>query len=346
MILNSISEATHRIGRLILLATTAVLSLFLLLALLRIGLIYWLYSTVEEWVTVRLGLDYYGAQLATTVVVSIFTALLPTLAWYVLLGRKRLWGTAAMIGGQALICLLVYTVGGQVCFDRRTGAPLCYYADTPAGRVWSYTPGYDPKTGRPFRLYTREVQEREKAERRGQEEESRRRQAEEQGKLDAAQRQQQAEQRRLEQSERRWEEREQKKQELLEQRNQLAEQQRAVQAQRQLEREQRAREEEERRQEELERQRREDETRRLLTAEQQRREEAARIAEERELRRQAEQERRECEAAQREREAEQRRRDAEESRRREEGQRRRDARNRLIIELINRGVERIPRRNF
>lgn len=346
MTLNSIREASYRIGRLVLLAITAVLLLFVLLAVLRIGLIYWLYSTVEEWVTVRLGLDYYGAQLATTIVVSIFTALLPTLAWYILLGRKRVWGTAAMIGGQALICLLVYTVGGQVCFDRRTGAPLCYYADTQGGRVWSYTPGYDPKTGQPFKLYTREVQEREESERRGREEESRRRQAEEQRLRDATLRRQQAEQQRLEQSASQREEREQRKQEQIARRTQLAEQQQATEAQRQLEREQRAQGEEERRQQDLERQRREEESRRLLLVEGQRRQETARLEEERELRRQAEQVRRERAAEQREREAEQGRGDAEERRQREKEQRRKDARNRVVLDLINKGIERIPRRRY
>jgi len=73
--------------------------------------------------------------------------------------------STAPIGGWALIYLLVSTVGAEVCFDRKTGAPLCYYADTSKGRVWSRTPGYDPKFGREYKLYTRETLERETQER-------------------------------------------------------------------------------------------------------------------------------------------------------------------------------------
>jgi hypothetical protein len=62
-----------------------------------------------------------------------------------------------MIGVQVLICLSVYTLGCGVCFDRKTGKPLCYYADTLAGRVWGYTPGFDPSSGQEFKIYTREI---------------------------------------------------------------------------------------------------------------------------------------------------------------------------------------------
>lgn len=147
----------YRFAKYILIGITALLALFLLLAIFRIGFIYWLWSTVETWVTVRLGLDYYAAQLVTTIIVSIVTLLLPSLAWYLLLGKKQAWGTAAMIGGQALIFILVYTVGQGVCFDRRTGAPLCWYADTPEGRQFSLTPGYHPKYGIEYKQYTREM---------------------------------------------------------------------------------------------------------------------------------------------------------------------------------------------
>lgn len=151
-----------RAGRAALIGLTAVLGLFVLLAFLRFGFVYWIYATVENWVTERLGFDYYLAQLTTTAVVSVFTLLLPTLAWYVFLGKRKAWGVGAMIGAQALMCASVYTLGSRVCFDRRTGKPLCYYADGGRqGRIWSYTPGFDPESGREFRLYTREIKESE-----------------------------------------------------------------------------------------------------------------------------------------------------------------------------------------
>ena len=144
-----------------LIALAAVIGLFLLGAFFFFGIPYLLYSAVENWVTSRLGFDFYLARLFSTVFVIALSVVFPALAAYLIFGKRRLYGAAALIGIQAGICLLVYTVGSTVCFDRRTGKPLCYFADTDRGRVWSYTPGFDPASGKPFRLYTREIKESE-----------------------------------------------------------------------------------------------------------------------------------------------------------------------------------------
>lgn len=350
MSLNSMSQFSYRIGRMLLLIVTGVLAVFALLAVFRVGLIYWLNSTVEDWVTVRLGFDYYAAQLVTTIIVAIFIALLPSLAWYVLLGKKQAWGIAAMIGGQAMICLLVYTVGSQVCFDRRTGKPLCYYADTQKGRVWSYTPGFDPASGQPFKLFTREIKEQEDANVRRSLEESSKKLNEENRSRVAAPTQtpaQVARQNRVKDINPSLpsEESEPSKQESDEQRSQLArlrqeEGRRQQEAEdRRQERERQAREEEEAMRLEAERRGQVEESRRLQQIEDRRREESARFEDERERRRQEEQERREQEAASRRREEEARE-------RRENERRRKDARTRVIVDLINKGIDRIPRSRF
>jgi hypothetical protein len=148
-------------GRILLLAFVAVCLLLVALGFLRVGLIYWIYVTVEDWAAVRLGFDYYISNLAATAFTALFSLLLPMLAWYLFLGKKQVWGIGATVGAQLLMCIAIYTVGSGVCFDRRSGKPLCYFADTPKGRVWSYTPGFEPTTGKPFRLYTREIKEAE-----------------------------------------------------------------------------------------------------------------------------------------------------------------------------------------
>lgn len=127
------------------------------------GLSYFFYSIIENWVITRLGLDYYPARLFSTIISIGLTAIFPMLAWYLIFGKQKFYGALALIGIQAGICLLVYTVGSNVCFDRRTGKPLCYYTDTQKGRVWSYTPGFDPQSGKPFQLYTREIKDAEEA---------------------------------------------------------------------------------------------------------------------------------------------------------------------------------------
>jgi len=149
------------IGKVVLIAFTAICALFVALAFLRIGLIYAIYTMVEDWTAVRLGFDYYVSNLLATAFTAIFSMLLPTLAWYFFPGKKQVSGIGAIVGIQLLICAAIYTIGSGVCFDRRTGKPLCYYADTPKGRVWSYTPGFDPASGKDFRLYTREIKEAE-----------------------------------------------------------------------------------------------------------------------------------------------------------------------------------------
>jgi len=136
---------------------TILIIAYFVLSFFRIGLIFWLYSRIEAWVTVRLGLDYYPAQALTALAIAIVTFFMPSIAWYVLLGRKKIWGFILMAIVQVSAFGMVYTVGRDVSFDRTTGEPLKYYADTPEGRVFSFTPGFDPKFGLKFELYTREI---------------------------------------------------------------------------------------------------------------------------------------------------------------------------------------------
>jgi hypothetical protein len=151
------------VGKLLAISLSVVFVLFVLLAFLQFGFIYSIYALVEDWVAVRLGFDYYVSNLIATVFTSLFSLMIPTLAWYIFLGKRKAWGIGTLAGIQILICLSVYTIGSGVCFDRKTGKPLCYFADTPKGRVWSYSPGFDPESGTPFRSYTREIKELEDA---------------------------------------------------------------------------------------------------------------------------------------------------------------------------------------
>lgn len=153
-----LSDLLRRISRYVFIGIAVLLVLLLLLTLFRVSIGFWLWSTVETWATVRLGLDSDAAQLVTVILVSLITLLMPTLAWYFLWGKKQLWATGAVVGGQILIFLLVSTIGSGVCFDRQTGKPLCYYADIPGkGRVFSRTPGFDPVYPVEYKLYTREI---------------------------------------------------------------------------------------------------------------------------------------------------------------------------------------------
>lgn len=128
---------------------------------IRIGLTAWIYAASASWAASRLGLDYYSVEFFATTVSTVFALLLPGLAWFLIAGRRRVLGVSVVLGSLALMWVLVYTVGGDVYFDRRTGEPLRYYADTPRGRVFSFTPGFEPRYGVPFRPFTRSVAESE-----------------------------------------------------------------------------------------------------------------------------------------------------------------------------------------
>lgn len=157
----SLKQYGLNLGKILVIIVSFIIILFALLAFLQFGFIYAIYAVVENWVSGRLGFDFYISTLIATVFTSLFALLIPTLCWYIFLGKRKAWGIGTIIGIQVLICLSIYTIGKNVCFDRKTGKPLCHFADTTKGRVWSYTPGFDPVSGKEFRLYTREIREAE-----------------------------------------------------------------------------------------------------------------------------------------------------------------------------------------
>ncbi len=139
------------------LAVSIVILLFVFLAVLRIGFAFTIYSAVANWVTVRLGFDYYVAEFTAVVLTALIMMFLPSILWFFISGRSKEKATIATIVGMGIICLLVYTLGQDVYFNRQTGDPLRYYADTPNGRIFSFTKGFDPEYGNEFQPYTREI---------------------------------------------------------------------------------------------------------------------------------------------------------------------------------------------
>ncbi len=318
----------------------------LLFFLLRVVFGLWLYSFVSGWATTRLGFDYYVAELFTTVITAIAALLLPSVAAFVLFGRRRIVGMGTIIGSAAIVCLLVYTVGRDVCFDRQTGKPLCYYANTPSGRVFSFTPGFHPAIGTEFKLFTREVAEAEEIERRRQAELERERQETERRKQAAEFNRRQLEHQQQEQRQRADERREQQRREVEAGRQERARQLREESVRLAAERAQRQRE--------LELKQEQERTRQAEKTSQQRRETEAQLAQEAEARRRddeyarrqeiARQQR--DEAARREARREQQEREEEINRQAEARRTRKLERDRMIWGTINRAIERIPRRRY
>ncbi len=316
--MNSIKAKLIRWG----LAIVGIVFAFLaLLSLLHMGAAFGLYAALAKWATVRLGLDYYAANTLAVALTSVILILLPNIPGILLPVRHRLRIAGVVVGITAAVGALVYTVGRDVYFDRTTGEPLRYYADTPDGRVFSFTPGFEPRYGIEFKPYTRDAVNREieqkrreqsrQLERQKQEEEARRQQAIEAQRREAdALRQQELERQRQEMAEARKQQAEESERQLELKRLEAAERQQALEQQRLEAQEQARQADEQRRLAEQQRQQEEAESRRR-EAERQRQEAQAQrqrqLEEEREQRQRDEQReaaRRQEEEAERARKAE------------------------------------------
>ena len=155
------SESMLRAVRAVFLVLAVIVGIIVLVSILRVGFAFWLFSYVANWATVRLGLDYYMSEFVAVLLSSAIMYAIPGFGGLVISKKKRLVGNAAVVGGYLVVCLLVYTVGRNVYFNRVNGEPLRYYADTPNGREFSFTPGFHPRWGIPYQPYTQEVVNRE-----------------------------------------------------------------------------------------------------------------------------------------------------------------------------------------
>lgn len=159
--LNKLGDFGFKLGTIFLVILTLVIIVIALLGLFGAGFGYLLSNWVFNWVTTNLGFDYHAANFATAVIVFLIWTVVPSLMWKFWLRKRRMWNGLAVVAFYGAIWLMVSTVGNGVCFDRKTGKPQCYFIDTPSGRKWSRTPGFDPSSGKPFQLFTREIKERE-----------------------------------------------------------------------------------------------------------------------------------------------------------------------------------------
>lgn len=159
--LNKLGDFGLKLGTIFLVILTLIIIVIAMLGLFGIGFGYLLSVWVFNWVTTNLGLDYHAANFLTAIIVFLIWTVAPSLMWKFWLQKRRMWNGLAVVAFYGAIWLMVSTVGGNVCFDRQTGKPLCYFVDTPSGRKWSRTPGFDPSSGKQFQLYTREIKEKE-----------------------------------------------------------------------------------------------------------------------------------------------------------------------------------------
>lgn len=166
------------LGKVILTVITGLVMVLVVLSILRVGIAFWLYSQIAQWATVRLGMDYYGSELMAVIFSSAIMYMIPGIGTFILSHKKRLLGSAVIIGGYLLMTILVYTVGRNVYFNRVTGESMRYFVDTPEGREFSFTPGFHPKYGVAFKPYTQEEAQREILRRKAQLEQQQRIEAE------------------------------------------------------------------------------------------------------------------------------------------------------------------------
>lgn len=312
----------NRIVKRIILVITIIVAVLAFVSILRAGLALWLYSYIAKWATVRLGLDYYLAELVAVALTSAAMFMLPGIGCFILSRKQRLIGMASILGCMVLVSLLVYTIGRNVYFNRTTGESLRYYADTPEGREFSFTPGFHPKYGIEYKPYTREVINQEL-------EQMRRKEAEQQ-KLEAAGKKRlEAEMARREQEERRLQEIKQQRLEAESRRQQKIERQKmeASRTEQEIEQQRLIREEKNKHPEQQK-----------IEADQRREQQI-----EQERQRRLEQQRWEQETR-RQKEIEERERADERRRRQEEDQRRKQERNEKILRTATEVMDRLQKR--
>lgn len=115
------------------------------------------HHVVQTWVSGHLGLDFYiAAAVAAAVLAAVPFVGISAIAGVLLhVPTKR--SLLAGAGAAAIAAVAIYTVGADACFDRITGAPLRYYAETPNGIAFSTRPGFDPQFGTEYRPITVET---------------------------------------------------------------------------------------------------------------------------------------------------------------------------------------------
>ncbi len=131
--------------------------LLVLLNIARIGTAYWIYSDIFQWATVNLGLDKYLAMTTATLLTTALLFSLPWLAWIFLFGKRRTYAILAISASICVFGLVNHYAGKDVNFDRRNGKPLKYYAMTPEGAIYSFSPGFDPKYGVAYKPLTQQA---------------------------------------------------------------------------------------------------------------------------------------------------------------------------------------------
>jgi hypothetical protein len=151
------NDFVNKIIKYLMILLGSIFIIFIILSFFRLGIVYWFFDKSFEWVSMRLGFDYYLALFVSVVSTILFSMSFPYLAWTFLLGRKFYVASLIMVGVTGLMCVLIYTVGKNVYFDRISGEPLKWYADTPTGRFESNAPGFDPKYGIRLNRYTKEM---------------------------------------------------------------------------------------------------------------------------------------------------------------------------------------------
>lgn len=141
----------------VLLMASAVVLVWGLVSLSRAGTVFWVFTAATQWSARQLGMDYYTALIFGVAATAALITLLPNITAFLLFGREGRIVASGILGATVIATGLIYTLGDDVYFDRRTGEPLRYIAHTPSGVRYSFTPGFDPEFGVPFVPFTREM---------------------------------------------------------------------------------------------------------------------------------------------------------------------------------------------
>lgn len=146
----TIQNALYRVAAFIAIAV-------MLLVILNLGGFYLTYVNVHEYISTYLGFSSYVTMFTSTILVLISYFAVPTVIACLMFGVYRKEALIWISGAMLFVVIALHIFGKDVNFDQKTGKAIKYYADTPYGRVVSYTKGFDPKTGQELKQMTPET---------------------------------------------------------------------------------------------------------------------------------------------------------------------------------------------
>lgn len=149
-----IADTAKKYGKKIILGVAILL---VVLAILKISLLFGLYFFFANLITEMTGLDHsYVRSISILFVVGTLMALPTLLGWFTFQASKKKVAIIAVVFTVLTIGIVKYK-SSHIFFDRENGKPISYYIETPKGYKFSTVENFDPTYGTKYLPVTKEI---------------------------------------------------------------------------------------------------------------------------------------------------------------------------------------------